>query len=337
MRSVTRFSGWLLEASLLALARGAGLAARAGRATPAVAGRSVKSARGWASALAEVVAARFRQADLGARIRKAAIGPRARRAFLAFASASTLLVVRVWLLVLVPLAVRAHLAIRARRVPRARDVSRARAAVGRPGDRISRRLPFTPGGPRRPGGRPPSDRRSPSDGSLSSGRTLSSDGLVSSDEPFSLESPFLSESPLSSERSLPLDGRLSSNRPAPPERPLSSRQPAFQRAGQGPGLRLTGRGGVVVVFGTCFAGLLIADLAHWAELADAVFFMASSLTAYYVRRGSLLPIAVSPPLLFFVAMALEKLAIASGMHAAVEGTLVMLADAAPWLFAGTAL
>ncbi|HEX6451094.1 MAG TPA: DUF6542 domain-containing protein, partial [Trebonia sp.] len=47
--------------------------------------------------------------------------------------------------------------------------------------------------------------------------------------------------------------------------------------------------------------------------------------------------AVSPPLLFFVAMALEKLAIASGMHAAVEGTLVMLADAAPWLFAGTAL
>jgi hypothetical protein len=102
-------------------------------------------------------------------------------------------------------------------------------------------------------------------------------------------------------------------------------------------VRLTGRGGVVVVFGTCFAGLLVADLAHWEELADAVFFMASSLTAYYVRRGSLLPVAVSPPLLFFVAMALEKLVIASGMPAAMEGTLVMLAGAAPWLFAGTAV
>ena len=109
------------------------------------------------------------------------------------------------------------------------------------------------------------------------------------------------------------------------------------RAGQGPSGRLTARGGVVVMFGTCFLGLLIADWANWPELADAVFFMASSLTAYYVRPGSLLPVAVSPPLLFFTAMALEKLVVASGTLAAFEGTLVMLAGAAPWLFAGTAL
>lgn len=111
----------------------------------------------------------------------------------------------------------------------------------------------------------------------------------------------------------------------------------FPRPGQRPGMRLTGRGGVVVMFATCFLGLLIADWADWEELADAVFFMASSLTAYYVRPGSLLPVAVSPPLLFFVAMALEKLSIASGILTAVEGTMLMLADAAPWLFAGTAL
>jgi hypothetical protein len=109
------------------------------------------------------------------------------------------------------------------------------------------------------------------------------------------------------------------------------------RVGQGPSGRLTARGGLVVMFGTCFAGLLVADWASWPELADAVFFMTSSLTAYYVRPGRLLPVMVSPPLLFFTAMTAEKLVFASGMLAALEGTLVMLADAAPWLFAGTAL
>lgn len=109
------------------------------------------------------------------------------------------------------------------------------------------------------------------------------------------------------------------------------------RIGQGPTGRLTGRGGVTVVFGTCFLGLLLADWAHWAELADAVFFMASSLTAYYVRPGSLLPVAVSPPLLFFGAAMLEKTVTASGMLGAFEEMLATLDDAAWWLFAGTAL
>lgn len=119
--------------------------------------------------------------------------------------------------------------------------------------------------------------------------------------------------------------------------PRRSPRPGYQRAGQGPSARLTGRGGVVVVFGTCFLGLLITDWTGWAELAGAVFFMASTLTAYYVRPGSLLPVAVSPPLLFFAAMALEKLVIASGMLAAFSSVLVALSGAAPWLFAGTAL
>ena len=106
---------------------------------------------------------------------------------------------------------------------------------------------------------------------------------------------------------------------------------------QGPTGRLTARGGLVVLFGTCFAGLLIADWAQWPELSFAVFFMASSLTVYYVRPGSLLPVAVSPPLLFLVAMTLEKTLVASGTLAAFSGVVVDLAGAAPWLLSGMAL
>jgi hypothetical protein len=110
-----------------------------------------------------------------------------------------------------------------------------------------------------------------------------------------------------------------------------------RRVGRGPSGRLTARGGVVAVFVACFLGLLIADWAGWESLAFAVFFMASSLTVYYVRPGSLLPVLVSSPLLFFTAMLAEKFALASGPLPAFEGTVVSLADAAPWLLAGTAL
>ena len=104
-----------------------------------------------------------------------------------------------------------------------------------------------------------------------------------------------------------------------------------------PGTRLTGRGGVVIVFAACLLGMVVADWAHWGELADAVFFMASSLTAYYVRPSGLLPVVVSPPLLFFFACVLEKVLVSSGLLAAFSGTVVALADSAGWLLAGTGL
>jgi len=104
-----------------------------------------------------------------------------------------------------------------------------------------------------------------------------------------------------------------------------------------PGERLTGRGGVLVVFAVCFLGLLVADWANWGELAYAVFFMASSLTAYYVRPAGLLPVVVSPPLLFFAACVLEKVLTSAGLLTAFSGTVVALANSAGWLFAGTAL
>ena len=102
-------------------------------------------------------------------------------------------------------------------------------------------------------------------------------------------------------------------------------------------MKLTGRGGLVVVFAACFLGLLAADWASWEELADAVFFMASSLAAYYVRRGGLLPVVVSTPLLFFFACLLEKVLTAPGLPPALDDTGDILAGATAWLLAGTGL
>lgn len=96
---------------------------------------------------------------------------------------------------------------------------------------------------------------------------------------------------------------------------------------------MTGRGGVLVVFAACLAGLLIAHWANWGELADAVFFMASSLTAYYVRPRGLLPVVASAPLLFLMACAITSAVTSSG----VDGTLTMLAGAAWWMIAGMVL
>src|SRR5215472_7552462 len=101
--------------------------------------------------------------------------------------------------------------------------------------------------------------------------------------------------------------------------------------------QLTGRVGVLAVFGACFTGLLISDWLDWGELADAIFFMASSLTAYYVRPGSLLPVVVSPPLLFLTASLASSAVTASGMLAGLEGLLVTLAGAAWWMLAGMTL
>jgi hypothetical protein len=102
-------------------------------------------------------------------------------------------------------------------------------------------------------------------------------------------------------------------------------------------MKLTGRGGLLMVFAACFLGLLVADWASWEELGDAVFFMASSLAAYYVRRGGLLPVVVSAPLLFFFASLLEKVLTSPGLLPALDETGDVLAGAATWLFAGTGL
>lgn len=119
-----------------------------------------------------------------------------------------------------------------------------------------------------------------------------------------------------------------------------ARPPARAARQEGPGgrppFRLTGRGGVLAVFGACFAGLLIADVADWQDLGGAVFFTAATLTAYYARRGSLLPVVVSPPLLFFLACLAASVVVA-GVPGAWPKAAATLAGLAWWLLAGTAI
>jgi len=72
-------------------------------------------------------------------------------------------------------------------------------------------------------------------------------------------------------------------------------------------------------------------------LADATFVAACVAVACYAKPSDLLPVAVCPPLAFFVACVCAKLATSAGGTSAAEGTLVTLATSAPWLFLGTAV
>ena len=108
-------------------------------------------------------------------------------------------------------------------------------------------------------------------------------------------------------------------------------------AGGTPAARLTGRGAVLMMFAACVFGLLVSGWLNWGTLVYAMFFMSSGLAAFYVRPGSLLPVVVSPPCVFLVACLCEKAVTSSGPTAALEGMVITLAGATPWLFAGTAL
>ena len=86
-----------------------------------------------------------------------------------------------------------------------------------------------------------------------------------------------------------------------------------------------------------FLGLIVSDWLDWGMLADATFVAACVVIACYAKPSDLLPVAVCPPLAFFVACVCAKLATSAGGTSAAEGTLVTLATSAPWLFLGTAV
>jgi hypothetical protein len=110
------------------------------------------------------------------------------------------------------------------------------------------------------------------------------------------------------------------------------------RTSHRPGVRLTGRGGVLAILVISLAGAFAASAWHLAAFGGACYVGACAFTAWTVRRGQLLPIVVTPPMLFGVAVVCAQAVTSSkGMLSAVEGTLVMLGDMAPWLFAGTLL
>jgi hypothetical protein len=117
--------------------------------------------------------------------------------------------------------------------------------------------------------------------------------------------------------------------------------PAMSRQAQrrNPGIKLTGCGAVLVMLVVFALGLLGASWLQWPVLAGASFIVGSAAAAFYVRRGDLLIVTITPPLLFCIVLVGVKAGTATGNVALsiAEGALITLAGVAPWLFAGTAL
>jgi hypothetical protein len=102
---------------------------------------------------------------------------------------------------------------------------------------------------------------------------------------------------------------------------------------------LTGRGAVMVMLAIFALGLLVASWTPWPVLAGASFVIGSLAAVVYVRPGDLLMVTIVPPLLFSIALVGVKAATATGsvVLSVAEGTAITMAEAAPWLFAGTVL
>jgi hypothetical protein len=108
------------------------------------------------------------------------------------------------------------------------------------------------------------------------------------------------------------------------------------QAGERNGITLTGRGAIAGMLVLFFLSLLLASWLQWGVLAGPSFVIGSVGAAWYTRRRDLLVVAVSPPLLFFLALIVVKALTAKGstIISTVAGTALTLANVAPWLFAG---
>jgi hypothetical protein len=126
--------------------------------------------------------------------------------------------------------------------------------------------------------------------------------------------------------------------PRAPREPREPSEPRGPREGdRAAALRLTGRGAILALLVLSFLGLIVSDWLDWGMFADATFVAACVVIACYAKPSDLLPVAVCPPLAFFLACVCAKLATSAGGTSAAEGTLVTLATSAPWLFLGTAV
>jgi hypothetical protein len=102
-------------------------------------------------------------------------------------------------------------------------------------------------------------------------------------------------------------------------------------------IRLTGRGAIVTMFAGCLLGLLFAAWTGWSGPAHAVFVLGCVVIAYYTRPSGLRHVVVCPPPVFFAACVCSQALTSDGAFSFLEGILVTLGLAAPWLFIGTAL
>jgi hypothetical protein len=102
-------------------------------------------------------------------------------------------------------------------------------------------------------------------------------------------------------------------------------------------IQLTARGSVLGLFVACFLTLLLADLTGWRAVADLAFVAGGGAAAWYTKRGALLKLTVSPPIIFLAACVCAEMLTRSGTFATATGIFVTLGTSTPWLFIGTAL
>ncbi len=107
--------------------------------------------------------------------------------------------------------------------------------------------------------------------------------------------------------------------------------------------RVTTRGALLGMFVVCLVACLLAAWVHADVIASLGFVAAGILAPVYARREALLYIVISVPVVFLLAEVITQLLTAQGSSgrgsaiSVLEGTLLTLADVAPWLVAGTAI
>jgi hypothetical protein len=126
-------------------------------------------------------------------------------------------------------------------------------------------------------------------------------------------------------------------RPAAPRRSRAARRAGPARRAGAATFQLTARGAILGLFAACLLTLLLAAVTGWSAIPDMAFVGGCGAGAWYTKRGALLPLAVSPPLIFFLACLATQWITATGTFATVTGIFVTLGTSAPWLFLGTAL
>ncbi|GIH98986.1 DUF6542 domain-containing protein [Planobispora takensis] len=107
------------------------------------------------------------------------------------------------------------------------------------------------------------------------------------------------------------------------------------------GIRLTARGAVASMLVFTLAGSVLHALFGPSALVGAAFVVGCVAAVSLVNPRDLLPLVVSPPLVFFVAVfiteAVRSLSAASPVQAFGLGMFTAMSGGAPWLFAGSAL
>lgn len=106
----------------------------------------------------------------------------------------------------------------------------------------------------------------------------------------------------------------------------------------GNALRLTSRGCALVMFVVFLGTGLLAQQLSATWVAGLGYGVGCLLAVFFARRGALLFVSTTPPLIFLIALVCVQLITATGstLLATAEGTVLALAAASGWLFACTA-